>query len=144
VYWCDVHIREPSNNNPSYVELAATQPGHALKLGEQMKLSVWSKQKERGGVDCQIIPMVFETSGRMGKSLIEFIYRIATDITETSQEMEAITSPLWTRLSVTLQKCNVRMIDEANRKARGIEPNRNFCWLNRRSATGSASRRLLT
>ena len=75
IFWLDVMVTEPTC--ATYLAQSATKPGYALKVGEKMKFKHWNPVVEEAVEKATIIPAVFETSGRMGAKLVNFLKRIA-------------------------------------------------------------------
>ena len=126
VYWCDVQVVVPSAT--SYLPGSANDPGYAAHRAEKSKLSRWRAVREKGGHSCKIIPMIFESTGRRGDMLESFCASVRNHSGEAGRSINW----LWNQLAVTLQKCNADMVAEAMRKAKGITPSRDLCWLRRR------------
>ncbi len=67
-YWCDVVVAEPGV--PSYVKQACKEEGAAAKI---VKRSAWRLLKPH---DVELYPLSFESTGRVGASLSEFLHQM--------------------------------------------------------------------
>jgi hypothetical protein len=123
LFWLDVRISDPSN--PSYLPGSAQRAGYAIQEAERDKIDLWQARLRDAEIpDVTVVPMVFETSGRIGEKMQSFIQLISR---ETQHNGGPGVYHLWDQLSVTMQKMNVGMIDEAVRKATGVKARRAFC-----------------
>jgi hypothetical protein len=120
IYWCDVMITEPSCD--TYLKLgSAERPDVAIEEGHKKKFRHWNQQIKVGVV---IVPLVMETSGRLGKHFKAFIATAVKSAIAKRKATGALSQPYTSastivrQLSVTVQKGNVAMVDEACRRAR--------------------------
>ena len=121
IFWLDVMVTEPTC--ATYLAQSATKPGYALKVGEKMKFKHWNPVVEESVEKATIIPAVFETSGRMGAKLVNFLKRIAGKSGDGPSVGE-----IKLQLAVTLQRYNAAMVLEAIRNARGHVLHRRMRW----------------
>ena len=119
-YWCDVMVTQPSC--VSYLKRGSdTRAGAAAKEGETKKFSEWNNRNPPPGVE--VMPLVIETSGRLGEHFKRFL-RIVASAVKARRARGHIGSQPFTKvpafvrqLSVTLQRGNVAMIDQAQRES---------------------------
>ena len=101
--------------NASYLRYSSKEIGYTIRSGEKAKVSHWKQRANDAGIPgITVIPIVFETSGRIGEIFRDFIKHVVQQ-TGTGPKQDK----LWDQLSVTLQRGNVAMIDEAVRKSYG-------------------------
>ena len=119
MHWCDVMVTEPSS--ATYLALgSADRPGVALAEG-QKKIRHWSP---KAGPDITVVPLVMETSGRLGSQFKGFLSKVVRSAKARRVATGALSQPYTSvstiarQLSVTIQKGNVAMVDEACRRAR--------------------------
>ena len=73
-YWLDVNITEPSS--PSFLAMGSgARPGVAARFAEKRKFSQWNRRSP--GPDVKILPLVMETSGRLGGHFKKFLKLVA-------------------------------------------------------------------
>jgi hypothetical protein len=120
MHWCDVMVTEPSS--ATYLALgSADRPGVALVEGQKKKFRHWNPKARPGIV---IVPLVMETSGRLGNHFKTFLSKVVRSAIARREAMGALSQPYTSvstiarQLSVTVQKGNVAMVDEACRRAR--------------------------
>ena len=119
-YWCDVMVTQPSC--ASYLKLgSASRAGAAAKAGETKKFSEWNRRNPPPNV--VVMPLVIETSGRLGEHFKRFLRDVANAV-KARRARGHIGSQPFTRvpafvrqLSVTLQRGNVAMVDQAERES---------------------------
>ena len=108
VSWCDVSIAEPGRK--TYLALGSdTQAGVAAKQAESHKKSVWGSRAPPG---VMVTPLVLETTGHIGASLLSFMALVQKSHPSGPSQWDLIT-----RISVTVAKFNVECVREAGRKA---------------------------
>jgi hypothetical protein len=112
VMWCDVTVTDPSCK--SIVAAAAKNVGAAAKRADGQKRSAWRDLAEAENAD--VVPLVFETSGRRGTALEKFL----REMERASEDDGPSKRELLDQLSITVQKFNVAMIREAGQKAMGV------------------------
>lgn len=120
MHWCDVMVTEPSS--ATYLNLgSADRPAVALVEGQKKKLRHWLPKAGRGIV---IVPLVMETSGRLGNRFKDFLSKVVDSANARRKATGSLSQPyssvssIVRQLSITVQKGNVAMVDEACRRAR--------------------------
>jgi hypothetical protein len=112
-------VTEPSCE--TYLSLGSGQhAGVAIKQGEAKKFRIWNNRNPPAGV--VIVPLVMESSGRIGGHFKKFLKVVMEAVKEHNGD--AMSAQPYTKvidivrqLSVTMQKGNVAIIDEAIEKA---------------------------
>jgi hypothetical protein len=108
VSWGDVSVTEPGRK--TYLTLgSARRAGVAAKQLESRKRSYWGARAPHG---VMVMPLVLETTGYMGESLLSFL-----ELVQKSHPSGPGQWDLITRLSVTVAKWNVECVRQAGRKA---------------------------
>jgi len=90
---------------PSYVGGASVKQGHAAGSGESQKLSKWKKLTPPS---VTIQPLAMETTGLLGKAMMDFLEGHGESNDEGSRR-----TVLVTQLSVTCVRFGVAMVREA-------------------------------
>jgi hypothetical protein len=111
VKWCDVTVTDPTGR--SILDAAAKTAGAAAKRADGQKRSAWRELAD--AEDADVIPLVFETSGRRGPALEKFLREMEAASDDGPSRYE-----LMDQLSITVQKFNVAMVREAGMKALGV------------------------
>ena len=109
MHWCDVMVTEPSS--ATYLALGSgVRPGVALVEGQKRKFRHWSP---RAGPGIVVVPLVMETSGRLGshfKSFLSKVVRAAIarrEATGSLSQQYTSVSTIARQLSVTVQKATL-------------------------------------
>ena len=120
MYWCDVMVTEPSSK--TYLDLGSAKRAEvAIEEGHKKKFRHWNPQAPPEVI---VVPLVMETSGRLGKHFKSFIATAVKSAAAKRRATGALSQPYTSvptivrQLSVTVQKGNVAMVDEAGRRAR--------------------------
>jgi hypothetical protein len=113
--WCDVIVTDPAC--PSIVAAAAKKAGAAVEKAESSKRSRYRALAEEA--EATLIPLAFETTGRRGESLENFL----KEMQAASPEGQTL-GWLKNQLAITLTKFNVALTRAAGRKAAGVRPGR--------------------
>ena len=110
-YWCDVVVAEPGVS--SYVRQACKEEGAAAKIAEGKKRSAWRLLKPR---DVELYPLAFESSGRVGASLAEFLHMMEKSSTGGPPAIS-----LLDKLSVAMIRANVQLVRNAASNVRRLD-----------------------
>ena len=119
-YWCDVMVTQPAC--VSYIRQGSnSREGVALSIGEKKKFAEWNGRRPPPGA--VVVPLVMETSGRLGKHFKKFL-KLITKAVKAQRPSTYVGSQPFTmvpafvrQLSVTMQKGNVAMVDQAERES---------------------------
>ena len=92
---------------------ACKEEGAAAKIAEGKKRSAWRLIKPR---DVELYPLAFESTGRMGTSLSEFLHMM-----EKSSTGGPAAISLLDKLSVAMIRANVQLVRNASRNVRRLD-----------------------